>query len=164
LAQFETATSRDDQPERIAQRMADTAYALTSAPSLFFAYRPSVGTAVVQAYSGFSGRPSPTGLSFRVSETMLSRVARFDQQGKTASLSDDPGLALLMAQRLGSPHCDAWAVTGAQGKLLGVMVVLQAAGVANASRGGRASSTSTNVAALGKIMGRTVEPPKDRDA
>ncbi|MGK5083061.1 hypothetical protein WDW37_07120 [Bdellovibrionota bacterium FG-1] len=108
-----------------ARNLAYKAAAVAGAPALFFGYLPASSSAVLQAQSGFEPgeQLDVRGMSFPVSSVMLERVARYRREGRTASLSDDPGLALLLAKRLASPCCDAWPVTDVEGALLGILVV-----------------------------------------
>jgi hypothetical protein len=78
--------------------------------------------AILEAHCGFE--ENLDGMSFPLNDSLLERITHHEKHGKTASLSDDPGLVLLLSRRVGSSHCDAWPVTGGEGRLLGVLVVL----------------------------------------
>jgi len=116
-------------PAGIARSLAVTTSRLAGAPALFFSYRESLRACLLQAHAGLPEGTSTQALSFRLSDPMLTRIARYQKEGRTASLSDDPALMLLLSKRLGGARCEAWPVSGSNGKLLGVLVVLGASSV-----------------------------------
>jgi hypothetical protein len=135
VAQFETEVQNVQDPRLVAQSLADTAARLVGAPALFFSYHESLKACLLQAHAGLAPGTPTDALSFRLSEAMLARIARYRKEGRTASLADDAQLMLLLARRLGSPRFEAWPVTGPGGRLLGALVVLGAASLQSESGG-----------------------------
>jgi hypothetical protein len=127
LARFEDEGQRASEAgdaRKMAQQVADHARQLAGSPSLFFGYHPKIRAAVLEAHSGFEGERSPEGMSFRLTDGILARISRYQKEGRTASLSDDPNLCLQLAKRLGHSRCEAWPLMGNGGQLLGVLAVL----------------------------------------
>lgn len=124
LAQFETEVRNVQDPKIVAQSLAETAAKLTGAPALFFSYHETLRACLLLAHAGLPQGTSTEALSFRLTDSMLGRIARYQKEGRTASVADDPNLALLLAKRLGGSRCEAWPVIGQGGKLLGVLAVL----------------------------------------
>lgn len=124
VAKFETEVQLVRDPKLVAQSLAETAAKLTGAPALFFSYHDNLKACLLKAHAGLPPGVSTDALSFRLTDSMLGRIARYRKEGRTASLSDDPNLALLMAKRLGGAGFEAWPVSGQGGKLLGVLAVL----------------------------------------
>lgn len=125
LAQFDDKSRSAPDSKGVAQSLAFAAAKMSQAGTLFFGYSEPLRACLFEAQSDLRPGLSTEALSFRLADSMLERIARYQREGRVASLSDDPGLALLMAKRLGSRSFEALAMTKPDsGKLLGVLVIL----------------------------------------
>jgi hypothetical protein len=125
IAQFDDQSQKARDSRSVAKSLAVAASGIAGAPALFFGYREGLKACLLEAHSSLRPGLSTEALSFRLTDLMLARIDRYQKEGRVASLSDDPNLALLMARRLSQRTFEALAVTAPKtGRLLGVLVTL----------------------------------------
>jgi hypothetical protein len=124
IAQFDLEAEQAADSKGVAKSLVAAAAKMARAPALFFGYRDSLQACLLEAHAELPFGTSTEALSFRLTDPMLARIARYGREGRAASLSDDPNLAILLARRLGQRRFDAWAVMSSEGRLLGVLAVL----------------------------------------
>lgn len=125
MDRFEDALIHERDPRKMAYHLTEFAQRLCEAPAAFFGFHSGLRSAILLHACALPPQ-SKRLVSFPLSDSCLAEISRAEHEGRVASLDGYLPIRDLLKLAYRVSDFRAWALTGLNSKLLGILVVFRA--------------------------------------